>query len=452
MAPSSASDSRGGHLVVLVSDSPTSRIAKVGYGLRSLGCRVVLLHQNVLPTEDPARCFDETHVYRDAAQALQLARQFGPVVYHVFSSWNFDTAAVFMKDKPGRVVFDDYDVISGVARPEFLAAHHPTLMGIERYCLENADGITCRDLLLQNTKRDCRYRLGGRLLYLPDCCWGDAGQGGAPARGIDTDQVQLAYVGNMAIEKFASSPHPRDNFYLLDFAKELTAAGIQLHVYPSPSFAQDFENTLSDHLELAARTPFYQVHRPLPADKLIQEISQYDLGLLSMWRESPHRNRAYLPAMFRDGTSNKLFDYMDAGLGIVTCDIFRFTSWFLRKEKICISAYLEDVTEALLSTPLSYWRGLRQRAALARDRFSAKLHARRLLAFYESVAGYRSPCPAEAPGKHLALAQQAFQRGEIGAAIFEAELELRRFPGQPEAQHFLSFLQTYSRKRERMSL
>lgn len=437
-----------GQEVVFVCDKPHSRIAKVGYGLKSLGCRVVLLHRDALPTKYADRSFDETHCYRDPAGALELARRFRPLMYHVFSSWDFATAALLLKERPGRIVFDDYDVASGVVRPEFLAANYPTLQESERFCLEQADGITCRDLLLQSTKRRLDYRIGRKLLYLPDCCWCDQEEESAWSKGIEADSLQLAYAGNMAIEKYAPTPHPRDNFYFLDFAREITASGIHFHVYPSPNFCDGFEEQLSEHLELAEKSAFYHVHRPLPADQLVSELSRYDLGLLSMWRETRDSNKAYLPVIFSHSTSNKLFDYMDAGLGIVTCDALRFQRWFLGKHDICVSGYLDEATRTILSRPLSFWRGLRKRVRLARNSFSATLHARRLLAFYLAVNGQAAALPQK--GAHLALAQEAMQRGELEVAIIEARAELAQHPDDADTRRFLSFLQSCQQKWERM--
>jgi hypothetical protein len=442
-------------LIVFVCDRPNPRSSKLAFGLKSLGCQVVLLHRDALPSTNSGACYDACYRYRNPAEALQLAQQFKPLLFHLFSSWNFDTPAFFLKNKPGRIVFDDYDVIAGVARPDFIAAHYPSLLETERFCLEHADGITCRDLLLQVGKREMHYQLGGRLLYLPDCCWGDSDQERPGERGIDPDALHLAYAGNLAFEKLAASPHARDNFYFLDFAKDIAAAGIHFHVYPSPNFSDDFENLLSEHLELAASTPYYHVHRPLPSDLLVEELSRYDLGLLSMWKGARDSNKAYLPVIFSHSTSNKIFDYLDAGLGIVTCDALRFQRWFLSRQNICVSSYLEDVTATLLAQPLSFWRGLRKRVRLTRRSFSAQRHAGRLLAFYGVVSAQgKGPLPGtpSPPGEHLTLAEQAFRRGDIGESIREAKLELLHFPGEPGTQHFLSFLQTYSLKRERMSL
>ena len=49
-------------LVVFVTESVGSRIAKLGYGLKSIGWRVVLLHRRE-PPRHPGKCFDELHRY-----------------------------------------------------------------------------------------------------------------------------------------------------------------------------------------------------------------------------------------------------------------------------------------------------------------------------------------------------------------------------------------------------
>ena len=142
--------------VVFISDLPRSREVKLAYGLSQAGWQVTLLYKE-LPTFDATRYFADSQQYQEPWEALKLAACYTPVAYHVFSNWNFNVAATLIRYKPGKIVFDDYDVMAGVVKDDFLHKNYPGQLELERSCLENADGLCCRGLELQYAKRHLNY-------------------------------------------------------------------------------------------------------------------------------------------------------------------------------------------------------------------------------------------------------------------------------------------------------
>ncbi|MBU0717430.1 MAG: hypothetical protein KJ749_04205, partial [Planctomycetes bacterium] len=118
---SSADQSIPANEVVIVSDRPGPREAKIGYGLRHAGWRTVLLHRDG-PRFDTRRGFDETHAYSHAWEALRLACAYRPAAYQVMVNTDYRTAELFVQHQPGVVVVDSYDLVAGMYTDEYLAA------------------------------------------------------------------------------------------------------------------------------------------------------------------------------------------------------------------------------------------------------------------------------------------------------------------------------------------
>ncbi|HTY38565.1 MAG TPA: glycosyltransferase family 9 protein, partial [Bacteroidota bacterium] len=374
-----------GRTIVLVADLVWGRNCKIGYGLRMNGWHVVLLHKGDLP-QDSSCSFDETYRYENPAEALALAFKHKAFLYHVFAHWNFEIAELFIKTRLGKVVLDDYDVLAGVVRESHIKGQYEVTLKSERFCLEHADGICCRDLLVQSAKYAAGYSIAGKVIFFPDYCW-DRLAIGASRRSVDRSNLSIVYAGNVSIEKFAAAKNPRDNFYLLEFAHMMADAGIHFHLYPSPlpHFTGGLQSTLSEHLEFSAATPFYHVHEPVSPSVLPRELAQYDIGLLSLWRGMDLTHPAYEKIMFTHSSSNKIFDYLDAGIGVVTCDALVLQRQMLRRYNVGLSAFLEDAAESIRREPAEFWEGLKDRALKARRSLSVVRHAVRLSAFYESI-------------------------------------------------------------------
>jgi len=384
-------------LIVLITGVIYTRIAKIGYGLKSLGWRVVLLHHSMSYTDNHEACFDEMHCYHSIDEALTLARRYRPLVYHVFSVWEYDVALTMINEGVGPVVLDNYDALAGMLKPDFMNSHYPGLFAKERYCIEAADGLCCRNIELNYTRKVLGYAPKGKTLFFPEYCWGtvDLKQDSHRSNAAD-GEIHLVYAGNMNIEKRCRNDQYQMQFkngFFLDFGVDLASAGIHFHLYPGRNnyVEEEYEEVFSEYLEAEARSPFFHFHHTLPEERLVEEMSSYDLGMEASWLETDTIGaEASLPIRSRYGMSSKLFGYLDAGLGMVVSENFWLRRRMFHNHGIMLTAHLDFVKQQLLATPPEFYRGLKKRSAQAREQFLVTRHAPRLAEFYFSVANARN--------------------------------------------------------------
>jgi hypothetical protein len=359
--------------VVLVAENPNGRVAKIAYGLKSAGCEVILLHKNALNAESRGDYFHEVHAFHDENEALRLAANFRPAAFHVFSL-NIDmTSVAFVKERPGKVVFDVYDTCEGIAY-EWAVQGKP----YQRYCLENADGVCARDLRLRWLRRDFSYRYRNVILFL-DYCWARP-QPLLPK--ISSDEVHLVAVGYIHVEKLGYLDHQ-----YLQVARDLADEGVHLHLYPNPMQAATMRETFSEYFELQSRVPYLHMHAPVPFDRMTAEISQYHGGVAfngGYLYGEPVRD--YDENHHRYTSASRMFDYLEAGLPVLdNRERFRFRFHLAVRYGLAIDATIELLGSAGTALRPLLSPGLQARADRVREAYSVRRQARRLGEFYKSL-------------------------------------------------------------------
>lgn len=423
--------------VVLVADTHiTPRLCKIGWALRANGFRIILLHHRTAHRyiQHTSDFFDEIHTFTSPEEALRTARGFTPLVYHIFSSWNFDLAELFIKHRPGKIVFDDSDIISGIVRTDFADRNYPNLMARERYCLENADGIVCRSLEIQHVKKKLLFNLKGKTIFFLDYCWNyPLDEPAAPGQ----DGLHVVYAGSVYVEKHFPPGTKNDTFFW-DFTQDLISAKIHFHMYPNPVQSADFRSYFSDYFELAASNPYFHIHAPVASNLLGPELSRYDIALVTAGREHIEQgNEAYHPVKNQLSMPHKVFDYLDAGLGIIIANGFELPWRMLKRNGTGVGAYLEEVKERILATPPHVWQEFKQRARTTRSAYAVKAQISRMISFYYSLH----------EGSHLARAYALFRDGDFSGALRETDLELQFSPDSAEALRCRKMLQVIALKK-----
>ena len=289
--------------VVFVSDRLHLRSIKLAYALQEAGWQVILLHREA-PTFDASGYFAEIHQYRNPWEALWLAASYTPVVYHVFSNWNFGVAATFMRYKPGKIVFTNTDLLTGMVKEEAL---RPQQVELEQYCYANADGLCCRDLRSQYLKTHLGYRLPKRILF-PEYCW--------PTEKFQraqklTDGIHVVYVGNLELD-----PNSPVGFQY-ELAALLSRNGIHFHIYPAfPQHVAELRLNMTRYLATCGNPDFVHSHDTIPPDSLTEELSKYHYGVLISSKNVDYHDddNTYYQHVSDYFGAAKVFDYMDAGL------------------------------------------------------------------------------------------------------------------------------------------
>ena len=313
-------------LVVMVADHPRSREAKLASALKHAGWRTVLLHRNpaAFATRD---YFAETHRYSNHWSALRHAAEFAPVAYHVMVSGDYRVADTFVRHRPGPVIVDPYDVIAHMYTDDFLDVHPAVRKEIpcERYCLENADGLCCRHREVDHLVEQCGYRVAARV-FVEDGCWNLDARPSRGSAGASTSLGTVTSANTLAVERqvaYVGAIHnPSDSgergerasadFVAAGFSKPIAEAlarsGVDVHLYSGSS---------CDPPKISH--PRIHYHDPVPADRIAAELASHDFGALLYSEDVINTGARWFvtPAKINACTSNKLFDYLDAGLPIL---------------------------------------------------------------------------------------------------------------------------------------
>ena len=174
--------------------------------------------------------------------------------------------------------------------------------------------------------------------------------------------LNLVYVGLI-------TQHKNKVRNLIDIFSALSKGGFHIHVYPTRRKAYP----------LYAEIPGVVMHQKLPITQLIQEISQYDLGIAFLNHNIPERNRK---DELRYGFWNKIYDYLMAALPVVTMDYYPDMSTFVVENRFGISLkFIEDLT--IGSMKKIDLRKISNHIIQHRSQWIMEKHIDRLVDFYE---------------------------------------------------------------------
>lgn len=366
--------SRDSQHVVFVTDYLRSRHLKMASALREQGWMVSALSRE-MPDYDVSSYFDDVQAYSNPEHALYLASRKSPRVFHIFSTYGDDTACQILKDKPGAVVFEPYDLIEGFYnRPGMEDAIRK-----QRFCLEHANGITSRDLRARFARRYLDYNLPARILSFPDYCWNKAGEANEKLSGVHI--VSNGYFGT-------SLSDSDTDWGLLELAVGFIQMGFHFHVYPHPSQAQNgaFAPELAQLVILQEKLPQFHLHYPVPANKVVEEYRKYHIGVSAFSQALLNRPvQGYTAAHLRYCTGSRNVDYIDAGLPVLVTPELACQTRMLKRFGLALPIYKHKLSElskqvaGMLADP-----ELCKRATQAREELAMSRHISRLVNFYES--------------------------------------------------------------------
>lgn len=356
--------------VVFVSDDPRVRQAKIAFALRNAGWKVILLHQKE-PDFVPSKYFDAAIPYRSVSEAVSLAHRIPAAVFHIFSIWGDLTSVRMMQARPGKMVYDYWDLVEGIKAGQ-------KLIPMQRYCMENADGLCCRDLRGRYAVEVLGYQPPRQMITFPDYCWNNPTGETIPV--FAAGEPHLVACGCIGIEKNGEIDHG-----YLDIARRFASNGIHLHIYPHPT-QLPFEELFSDYLTLAADTPYFHLHRAISMGDVIRELACYDAGVtITRALTFDAALSGYAPWYLNHCGSARLFDYIDAGLPVILNKQLRFQYALLEPHGLALNA-----TPEMLANPAEHLDRLlspdnRQKAIQVRALYDVKAHIGELIQFYRSL-------------------------------------------------------------------
>ena len=321
-------------------------------------------------------CFVRVLNYRSRPQLRRILRGLSDVfVIHGFSIPSYPVS-IALEEATAPVVADFQDMYVsyfGLASPKrYMRVDMPN----ERFCVEHANGLVSQSLELAQATRTYGIAKRPPTLFFPVYCDED---NFAPERADeDLNDPHIVYAGSVA-GSFQDDQH----FGSMKFhhlIRVLEAQRIHFHLYPSPAIRFS-DLILAEYRSIERSSRFFHLHEPIPQNRLGAEFSKYHFGILPFFLEDTGRG----PDKLGGGSSQKLFNYIEAGIPVIISEDLRFQTWMARRYGAALSISKSDLPDLRrLIDDLDY-TALKRKLYRTRSCISLGHNITRLLAFYDEI-------------------------------------------------------------------
>lgn len=292
--------------------------------------------------------------------------EFEPDVIH---SHNLpDVLTVLALDLVGEtipVVHDIHDLQSLRATPYRDGFPEPVdPAGLERTAIEGASAVITVSPELVDVIT-ARYRLPDHTLVLGNLALRKDRVAEIPRRGSNRIET-IVYEGSLATDA--------GHYDLRDIFRGIADAGLRVAIHPSRHVAE--------YVDLALEHEAVTCHDSLDPSTLMSTLPRYDLGWAGF---NTTLNGAHLDTVL----PNKLFEYLGAGLPVVTMRDHLALSRFVDREAVGIVIdSIDDLADAVADADLGT---LRATVAAKRDRYTFEAQVAQVIALYGTLTEQAAP-------------------------------------------------------------
>ena len=264
--------------------------------------------------------------YSSGEELMYYLLQNNNSIIHIFSSsFNPYISHIVVKNQAylGKVIYEAYDIANG-----FYTNIDDERLAIEKYCLANASGVCYREFSLEYQENIMNLKIQKKRIRFWDYC---SDEYLIPDAKSDDKELTICFSGGVITEEeYADCPFGG----FLGIADWCDENKCHFHVYPSVWNEKRYEK----YIKRSEMDPYFHFHKTIPYEQLIKEISQYDFGITptsdSIWDKDicgyNTRNKYVYAA------TNKYFDYLDAGLPIISAIPQKFVQ-YLESEGVLIN-------------------------------------------------------------------------------------------------------------------
>lgn len=293
-------------------------------------------------------------------------------ILHIFSDANSDIELpqilINCKKVFPKIVFDEYDIMVEMRRdiPQ-------KTVDAEIFCLQHADGL-CNRYTCMEYLEEAGYKICKKRIYFIDCC-NDLNECVSPQKS-DEDALHLVFAGGLFSGKEYEST--KDGRFL-EFGVLCMENEVHLHLYP---VSYD-EAKLHEYIDMEKVNPYFHLHHPVSARKLPQELSQYDYGVAGVQTgilEHAENIGSWKKESYIYSSTNKLYDYLDAGLPIVTVTPVEQTK-MLERDGVLMRKYDEEINFDELREKRNE---MKKRVLDVRNKYRVSNQLSALIEFYSS--------------------------------------------------------------------
>ena len=367
--------------ILFVTSQLRQREIKMAHALKSLGWVVGLIYYNSTPF-NPTDDFDFFYNVKSAKSAHQYARKLAPRLIHVFSGAIDDCILKFCKEKIAHTIIDLNDIFSPA-----LMNYCPERFRMTQQAIALADGFCARDLQIKRAEQLNHFRIPAHILFFPEYCWNNRT---LENQKKNDDELHIVSIGTISLET-----HGMYDCCYLELARLIINQRIHFHIYPPWCYRKDyhnynihFEKDYAQFLELARLNHYLHIHDSLPVDQLLDEIKQYDFGIIAGgFSGFGQRYSHFKPAYVESCYSGRIADYLDAGLPILINQEVFFDYWLLKRYGVSFD--LKMVLKPSFKSKLTLFAKnfqVKNCMMQARSTLSILKNATRLEKFYLTVA------------------------------------------------------------------
>lgn len=288
-------------------------------------------------------------------------------INHIFNANCNDCAAIILKMKSlfPKAIFEQYDVLEGM-----YTTVSQNELNLERYCMEEAQGVCCRGFETEYLKKYKNYLIRD-FVFLDYYERREQS-----AEYTPQEELSICYVGGIATER----AYPGASYACyLELARLCEKNHCHYHMYPS---VWD-EKMLEEYIVYEKKHKYFHLHKPIPFRELCKELAKYDYGVHPIKKDYQYkREQGYVTNnKFIYATTNKYFDYVEAGLPIISATPEKLAHLFEEKG-LLIRWTIEDYD----FDELKRRRGeMRESVKKNRDSLCIENQIQYLLDFYKKV-------------------------------------------------------------------
>ncbi len=295
--------------IVFVVDSPSPRVLKIIKALDKRGYEIIIVcrrKRGFIFSEIKNYAY-RIYFYTTKARALEVCHRYKPLVYHVFCCYRYEVAKGLIEAEIGKVVFDNYDGFAGFVVDWKDTKENRKIAAQEKFCLENADGMTCRSFETQYQKREMGYRFKGKRILFLDYCDCDKD---VPEYSTDT-QLSLFYGGGIT-----------ENEDCLYSTYRKLAIICEKYKIPFAIYTQNYLQA-PNLIKLSRKMDYFSFNKAIPYSDMKEVVKKFkycEVILQEKYKEyirDNKRDATYYAVKYRYGATNKFFDSIEMGIPLL---------------------------------------------------------------------------------------------------------------------------------------
>jgi glycosyltransferase involved in cell wall biosynthesis len=243
----------------------------------------------------------------------------------------------------------------------------------EKYCFENSNAVLARNLEINKSYEIYALNKKKTILF-SDYCDNDAF---VTPEKTERNSMSIVYSGGIYGKHMLKSSHGIENFF--DFINSMDEQKINFHIYPSP---QTKPEIYFDYIEESKRLKHLYLHKTVSQKELSKEISKYHFGVLPHFKEE---SSFVSTDKLERGTSNKFFNFLEAGLPILISKDMSYMSWLVNRYNIGIVFSKNDISKLATIINDANYSELQKNVLVVREKLSMNYNLKRLTKFIENI-------------------------------------------------------------------